>query len=715
MSRKTVKIQLHHDISTEVPTKRVNPGHNILLRFWFGIWNLLAKAAFTVGLALIAVIRLPISLFYAASLPQLSGKQLKSLGGFSVLLLFALIPFLTVNLIGEGWRLGGSVLGVSDEALQSIAQAKEAVSRQDYELAETNFADALASLEQIQLQLNDSSGIIQASSKLAPASVNTSNLLVAATNLTEAGLAATKLLNEINSLSFTAQGIATTNEKTTQESLLHLSQQSRILHEKLATADRLLAPFNTELLPAEYQLAVNQAKALIKDLNVQTAQLAELSELLNQLMLGQKNYLVILQNNNELRPTGGFIGTIAQGKLSNGLVEKLDIRTVYDLDGQLNEWLIPPGPLQTVNHRLFLRDSNWFVNFPDSARQLSIMYEKSSGETPDLIMAVTPDVFIEFLNLTGPITLPAYNVTITPDNFVEQIQASTSVAYDKQANQPKQLLADLYPALMQRINELSKGQPALMLGVLQKQLSRKNILLYSRDQNLQNKLALYRWDGAVADFAGDYLYINSANLNGSKTDLALERSATLTTNIELGGRIRNQLQYTVRNPLPSSTGLHNKSWVRFMVPTGAKLLGFSGFNESKPLQLPDAQYSWLDQVSAWEQSLQHDSSAQIHIGEEAGKTFFAGWVEVLAGESKTVSITYELPHDLNWRVANYQILLEKQPGVASLQLSHQINFPGRKVEWLNKTLAGQAQTTEQVNYRSELITDSYAGVVLIPK
>ncbi len=715
MKKKSVKIQLHHNLSDSVQTEQISNSRSVIARIWYGFWNGLAKLAFIVGSGLVSVVQLPSSIFRSASFPKFKAQQVKSLGGFALLIIIVLIPFLSASILGEGWKLGGSVLGIGDEALNDIAQAREAVSRQDYQLAQTNFTDALVKLEQLHNQLNQSSVLIQATSKYAPANINTNNLLQAATNLTEAGLAATVLLSEISSLNFTSQGFVSTSGKTTKQSFELLIEQSRILNEKLSNANQLLAPLSTDLLPAEYQVPVNEAKLLLADLSKQTDQLNALAELMGQLMLGQKSYLVILQNNNELRASGGFIGTIAQGQLNDGLVESLDIRTVYDLDGQLLDWIKPPSPLQAVNSRLFLRDSNWFVDFPESAQQISVMYEKSSGETPDLIVAITPDVFIKFLELTGPIQLPTYNVTITADNFIEQIQTTTSVAYDKELNQPKQLLADLYPALMQRINELSQGQPIIMLGLMQQQLNQKNIQLYSRDQELQNKLAEYRWNGAVTDTEGDYLQINSTNLNGSKTDLFLERSAGLNTDIEVSGKVRHQLTYTIKNPLPPVAGLNNKSWVRFLVPSGAKLLGSNGFSEANLADLPAVTYSTLEQVNQWENSLNYDKGNRVYTGTEAGKTLFAGWVDVEPGDSTTVSINYELPNSLRWRVSRYQLLIEKQSGVSRLQLTHRINFPGRELRWSSSGLAAAERADDAIQYQTDLSVDSFVGFVLTPE
>lgn len=715
MKKKTVKILLHHDVTDSVETKSFNRTEHWFKRLTFAILNAIFSVAYTVGLILIAIAQAPI--WFIRSLQNRPTESYQTYGkrilAFIILLIIAASPFLAVSTLSDGWRLGGSVLGVSDGALGDLTSAQEAIANKDYVLAQNKFASALTKLETIQSDLDKSSALIQAGSKLAPASFNTENLLIAARLLTEAGLSASELLEQLNNLTFTAEGITMQDGSSSADAVKKLAMQGQKINESINRASELLQPINSSFLPAEYQIAISQAQILIAELSQQTKPIQELSQLLADLVLGSKSFLVILQNNNELRATGGFIGTIAQGRIENGVISKLDIRTVYDIDGQLPDWIKPPSPLQAVNSRLFMRDSNWFANFPDSAQRISVLYEKSGGETPDLVFAFTPELFIDFLNLTGPIQLPTYNVTITADNFVEQIQTSTSVSYSKNLNQPKQLLADLYPALMQRLGELTKQEPLMLLQMLQKQLGQKNILVYSRHPELQKQFSLYRWSGEVTASEGDYLQINSTNLSGSKTDRAILRSAQLNTTIEADGRVVNELTYTVENPLPELDGLTNKSWVRFYVPNESKLLGASGFSNIVLPKLPDNQtYELSSAIDEWEKTLVNDPSKQVQIGKEAGKTIFAGWLEVAGGKSVTVSLTYELPERLNGRNSAYSLVWEKQPGMQPLSVQQTIKFGENNLMWVSPSLEPAHKTNSELHWQNTLITDHFGGLIL---
>src|SRR5258706_15817855 len=57
-------------------------------------------------------------------------------------------------------------------------------------------------------------------------------------------------------------------------------------------------------------------------------------------LLGMKNkktYLLLFQNNAELRPGGGFIGSYGLAVINKGKLQQLTIHNTYDADGQLKK------------------------------------------------------------------------------------------------------------------------------------------------------------------------------------------------------------------------------------------------------------------------------------------------------------------------------------------------------------------------------------------
>lgn len=134
---------------------------------------------------------------------------------------------------------------------------------------------------------------------------------------------------------------------------------------------------------------------------------------------GKKTYLVLFQNNMELRPGGGFIGSFGILSVENGTLGKLQIHDVYDADGQLTESIEPPYGLQRylgVSH-WFLRDSNFDPDFTTDAKQAALFLQKETKQKVDGVIAIDTTFLKNLLAVVGSVYLPDYKVTVTPDNF----------------------------------------------------------------------------------------------------------------------------------------------------------------------------------------------------------------------------------------------------------------------------------------------------------
>lgn len=716
--KKNVKIILHHKINQNIATNKAFSISQFIKDFFINLINFLINFGYIVGLGLISIPKIPkiiASYFYHLKDLDLPKPKWQKVFSFVILVCVAIAPIFILQIASEGQKVGGRILGISDTILNDVNSAEQAIKEQDFSSAQNNFANVLKNLQTAESELNQSSIFLKSLINFAPASYNSGNALEAAQLLTEAAQIGSGLLNQIEQFNFSPEGLVVADGQNSKQTLLNLRNDIDKVDQKLSKANQLLKPLDAESLPAKYQSALKDSQELVDSLSNQMNSLSLATDLFTDILIGEKKFLVVLQNNNELRSTGGFIGTIAQGRLSDASIKQLDIRSVYDLDGQMQQWITPPYPMRAVNNKWYLRDANWLSDFEASAQRLSVMYEQEGGETPDIVIAITPDLFIDLLNLTGPITLPTYKVTVSSSNFIEQIQTTTSVAYDKQLNQPKQLLADLYPSLLQKISQ-DKGGVLGLVELLQTNLSKKNIMAYSRDPLIQERLNTFHWAGKVLNTQKDYLLINSSNLGGTKTDRALIRSAQIQTSIQPEGNIINQIRYTVENPLPNSPGLLNRSFVRFLVPEGSEMLAADGFNEiSMPDLMKNQNYDGDQIIDDWNHNLKYDQSHKIYVGAESGKSFFGNWVEVAGGEKKTVTITYQLPFKLHTLDA-YSLVWQKQSGMIGLGISQEISYSNKQILWDNLRSHGrEVVKTDQTSLTWELDNlseDQFVGILL---
>lgn len=606
-----------------------------------------------------------------------------SLGLVVMLLSMLTAPLLvsSFRLVAHGLDLKGRVMGIATLGQDRFKSAAEALGQQDTVGAQAHLARAIQDFKIGQQELDGGRVLIVDIVRVLPQGKDASELLKSGQLLAEGGAEALEFYRTLQDFRLTTAGV--TAKSGTSVDLVQLAGQLQRAATKVGEANRRVQGIAPAFLGRREQDQLSELKGKLARVSETLRHTADLFSLMADLAGGQKNILVLFENNNELRPSGGFIGTYGSFQLKNGGIHRLTVSSIYDLDGQLGEQIAPPSPVLAVNSRWYLRDSNWFADFRQSARKASSFFEKEGGETPDLVVAVTPDLIVDLLGLVGPVTVGTPGVTFQADNFVEvaQIHTSSSSAQNP-LNAPKQILADFFVLLTQRLSELAPAQYPRLLEVLEQNLSEKNLLLYARSQGIQDRISWYGWDGAIVPSDRDYLAIVSANLGGTKTDRYVRDQVTLKSSVATDGTITDELTIRRTNRLPDLPGTQNKSFLRVLVPEGAILLANSGFDY---VTIDPAGSSALKQdadVYAWEKSSVRDVLTGTAIGREAGKTFFGNWLTVRGGETKTVTLTYRLPFKLS-RTDRLSLLVQKQAGAPEHSLRYELSFPSRRLEWQN--------------------------------
>lgn len=631
----------------------------------------------------------------------------------------AIVSFLAFALIGwgaiEGLNLVAKALDIKGKILRTafvgdiyLNQAKDALGSQDLGQAGDRFELAYQTFSRGQKQIADSGQILNGLLSLVPQKQDADRLIEAASLVSQSGRDFIDLENSFKNLKITAAGI-TPSDKPTSETFGDINSSIASLEAKLSRANSNVNAVDINNLPASNRENFLNLKSKLNAGKMALDNFSQIFSLGRALLVGDKNLLLLFENNNELRATGGFMGTFGGLELKDGAITKINVSSIYDLDGQLTEVIQPPQPLLNLSDRWYLRDSNWFANFPDSAKKISSFYEREGGETPDLILAVTPNLIVDWLKITGPIYLPKYGVTLNSGNFVEQTQVSTTQSNDLPTNAPKQFLADLVPLLLQKISGLDKNAFPQIVQSLQNNLNSKQIVIYSRDAQTQTQLSAFHWSGELSDTDRDYVSVVSSNLGGTKTDLFVDQKINLTTSVAKDGTITNELDITRTNKMPQLDQTNNLSFIRVYVPQGSKLISDIGF-DFKNLQYPsDINYKIDNDVYNWEKNAITENLTGTMIGQEAGKTFFGNWLNVDGGETKTVKLVYQLPFKIN-DVDRYSLLLQKQIGAQNQQLNWTLNFPNYQIAWEN--FSPDQLNTDNLNSAIILDKDYFLGMVL---
>ncbi len=468
-----------------------------------------------------------------------------------------------------------------------------------------------------------------------------------------------------------------------------------------------------------------------------------------------RRYLLVFQNNTEMRGSGGFIGSYALIDFSAGAIKNIEVPAggTYDTEAGMRTFIRSPRPLWLVNPRWFFWDANWWPDWPTTAENLSWFYEKSDGPTVDGVISFTPDVLAALLAITGPIDLEAeYGLTIELDNFWSLIQSTVekenlvfthpdfAVQFpDSPDNQPKKIIGDLMEKLLMILPEKIKAESLpILLASLEKNWQAKNILFYFTDPNLQEKVKQWRLDGAIHPSRHDYLMVVHTNIAGQKSDKKMEEKIFLDSQILNSGRIVNELtiirhhQGEKNQPL---TGARNVDWLRVYVPLGSQLIEASGFSQPdiKYFDLPEPDWQIHPFLAATEELALIDQASGTYIYEEFGKTVLANWVMTDPGETSVIKIRYQLPflfqavkrernhldfvnHLLNInqeRPAVHSLLVQKQPGLKPPQFFSRLRLAKNwQVKW-RYPVENSSPDAWLVN--SQLTGDQFWAILALPK
>lgn len=377
----------------------------------------------------------------------------------------------------------------------------------------------------------------------------------------------------------------------------------------------------------------------------------------------KSTYLVLLQNSDELRPTGGFLGTYGILEIANGEITRFDTHDIYHLDMPARDILNiePPGPIKKyLVPKWFMRDANWSPDWPTAAKQIDWFYKKENallsgknqinnfnGEFTGFI-AITPKFITDLLSIAGPIEIEGVNYD--QNNFQEILQYRVEKGFVNlgvPSWQRKEVIGDIAKELKIRLFDLPLTQWKDLASVIIKNVNQKNIIFYASDANIERIIKDQGLGGEIKQPQGDFLMVVDANMGALKTDAVINRSLSYA----LEERDSNFLAKTTinyaHNGSPDWKTSIYKTYTRVYVPLGSKLKKAIFSNKDVPQN-------------------------EISVSEEFGKTAYGFYLTIEPGKIDSLLLEYELPKTLVKN--NYFLYVQKQPGNNIKELTIDLNF-----------------------------------------
>ncbi|MEZ4710781.1 MAG: DUF4012 domain-containing protein [Caldilineaceae bacterium] len=387
-----------------------------------------------------------------------------------------------------------------------------------------------------------------------------------------------------------------------------------------------------------------------------------------------RHYLVLVQNNHELRATGGFFTAVGQVTLDQGAIANMEFSDSYKFQRKDVEYPRAPAPMQRYMGLplMLLRDANWSPDLPTTAQMIRGIYAQETGDYINGLITVDLHAVRLLIDGLGGLTLPGADETLTGANIVDQIkqffdkpletgQTLEQDGLGKWWNQRKDFIPQLAAAALARVQGGHLDYVRLGQATIDA-LNQRAIQVWLNDKEDAQQLAALGWDGALHPEKGaDFVALVDSNMGYNKVDSVLERAVAYDVSWPDGADQPAQATLTVTYHHPVTVDDHECDitprygasyddmaarcyfdYVRLYAPRGSQLVRIDG----------------VEADSVFSQS------------GEGRTTYFAGHFIMQPGATKTVTFVYTLPPEITPQ--NYRLIWQRQSGSNALPVAVQV-------------------------------------------
>ncbi len=405
---------------------------------------------------------------------------------------------------------------------------------------------------------------------------------------------------------------------------------------------------------------------------------------------GRRSYLIMAQNEDEIRPTGGFISGAGLLVVEDGQIISVEFSDANEIDDYLNKpYDFPPTPIyEIMGMDIFLfRDSNFWPDFPQSAEVAMDLYTRGQDIPVDGVIAINQEFIKDLLSAVGPLFVPELERTLSSNNVISEMRDQWSPTPGQEAgwvNERKAFMGPMASALLQRIEaDFSSIDELSLIRSLGDAADRRDLQIYMKDPAVAEVLSDTGWDGHFQNSSGqDYLLVVDMSLGFNKVSAIIEKelsyhvsipdegdpTADLLIEYSHGGERSEEECYHgtfYTNDLTYSDLFDDCYWnyVRIYTPKGSELTGSS---------LAPVSVEQLLSGQPWEGSARtaDESSEKFQVFDSF---YLVGQGEQIAGE-----IYYSLPQTViqSSDVGQvYRLEVAKQAGISPHPVSVWVTLP----------------------------------------
>jgi UDP-N-acetylmuramyl pentapeptide phosphotransferase/UDP-N-acetylglucosamine-1-phosphate transferase len=405
---------------------------------------------------------------------------------------------------------------------------------------------------------------------------------------------------------------------------------------------------------------------------------------------GPRHYFLSVENNAELRATGGFMGNFGElvadegrlrlerlGRVRDLNLEGADVRTVEAPDDYLARYT-------RFEVATTWQNVNFSPDFPTVGHVISGLYPQSGGRSVDGVIGIDPVGLAAFLRLTGPVSVDVWPEAITADNVVEISLNQAYIVFEGDRDERVDFLGDVARAAVEAFGARDLGNPVHIVETLSDAVAGGHLRVWfprDEEQALVERVGLA---GEVEPVESDSVLVVNQNAGGNKLDYYLRRRSSYAVELVPSGdgvQVSGQLQVTLENTAPAE-GLP-----RYIIgpyfPGNPAGLNRTYLSVYTPFELTGA-------------TLDGEPLA-MEAEEELGRRVYSEFLDVPSLSSRTVTVGLQGEAPLaagGW----YELDLLHQPLLNPEEMSVTLEVPDgwRIAEAEGATLSGARSATTEV-------------------
>ena len=462
---------------------------------------------------------------------------------------------------------------------------------------------------------------------------------------------------------------------------------------QISLAESLISSADTRNYPSSLKNTVKEYKDLVSQISETVKPIEKISEFLPDLLgLNQRRrYIILLQDNGEIRSTGGWLSDYAIIAIENGQIRELFVDDIYNAQAVLKlkgtVYRTPSSMLKALSGASFSFPLvNWDPNLENvllSSEQF--VYDLGKGNSLDGIITLDTVFIQRLLDKWDGIEVPGETELINSENFYQRVfkEHSNSLVSDPR---PSVFLTDFFNTIITKIfsNKIMDNKD--VYEVIKDSIDEKHILFAFKNSSTKSYLNENEWASNLDQkFASAPIDIDW-NWGGNKANLYIKKNHTLNIQIKDEKTIDYTYQITVENNSTKQEFPQGeyKNYIRIYLPYNAEVTALRGLT---------------------------DSNYNIYL--EDGYKVVAGWFNIPIQQTLTLELRYRLSKTndsayfpLLKTDTNYQtdIYIFKQPGSRNDSYSLSLSYP---LEWVVENSEGLTRIENNVNRRFELSSDQH--------